>query len=411
MAHNLTIFGDIADNFDALVAYDEKLLDNWVEGEGYSLTSMVAASTAKAFMTFAKGFVDVGRLGNGILIDGGWKGAGKDALRALNLAGGAGAIVSRGTKLLRATQVGNSCTWQAAANTLNLSGQRFFATAADLAGKAGVNFKAVQAAGSGTAEYAALATLMAKMNIPLRVLSSGTPQSLQSVLQMVKANPGGVVTFSIRFGATGQYGHRLYATWSRLHGFVIRDPNFLLKTYRSAGEVIKAFGQSLSPSASPVHFIPNSVLVQGAQIAEGVGGLAGLGLQLLPVVKVPAGDPETALQALMTRDVAADPSQPSAARKAFVAPATPGNGAANHSDEGNGRWHTVAQGEWLSKIAQSAYGNMHKWPVIYFHPPNRRVIGANPDHIKPGQKLFLPELPHASLITAATMFGTSRQMA
>ncbi|MEM9430206.1 MAG: hypothetical protein AAGA32_12000 [Pseudomonadota bacterium] len=46
---------------------------------------MVFASTAMAFMQFAKVFVDVGRLGNGVFVEGGWKGAGQDALRALNL--------------------------------------------------------------------------------------------------------------------------------------------------------------------------------------------------------------------------------------------------------------------------------------------------------------------------------------
>jgi hypothetical protein len=45
MSGNVTVFGDIADKFDALVAYDEELLDNWVEEGGYSLGSMVAAST------------------------------------------------------------------------------------------------------------------------------------------------------------------------------------------------------------------------------------------------------------------------------------------------------------------------------------------------------------------------------
>ena len=75
MTENITVFGEIADRYDALVAYDEKLLDNWVEEGGYSLSSMVLASTAKSFMTFAKGFVDVGRIGNGILVEGGVKGA------------------------------------------------------------------------------------------------------------------------------------------------------------------------------------------------------------------------------------------------------------------------------------------------------------------------------------------------
>lgn len=69
MTENVTVFGDIADKFDALVAYDEKGLDNWVEEGGYSLGRMVAASTLNAFMTFAKGFVDTGRIGNGILIE------------------------------------------------------------------------------------------------------------------------------------------------------------------------------------------------------------------------------------------------------------------------------------------------------------------------------------------------------
>ena len=59
MSENVTVFGDIADKFDALVAYDEKALDEWVEESGYSLGSMVTASTLMAFMTFAKGFVDV----------------------------------------------------------------------------------------------------------------------------------------------------------------------------------------------------------------------------------------------------------------------------------------------------------------------------------------------------------------
>ena len=45
MGENVTYFGDVADKFDALVAYDEKELDSWVESEGYSVKSMVFAST------------------------------------------------------------------------------------------------------------------------------------------------------------------------------------------------------------------------------------------------------------------------------------------------------------------------------------------------------------------------------
>ncbi len=62
MAENVTVFGDVADSFDALVAYDEKQLDSYVEAHGYSLGSMALASTTIAFMRFAQTFTDIGRL-------------------------------------------------------------------------------------------------------------------------------------------------------------------------------------------------------------------------------------------------------------------------------------------------------------------------------------------------------------
>jgi hypothetical protein len=104
MGENVTFFGDLADKYDALVAYDEKLLDQYVEESGYSLTAMALASTTIAFMEFAKGFTDIGRLGNGVLIERGWKGVGKDVLRALNVIGTAGAMASRGSSLLKLVQ-------------------------------------------------------------------------------------------------------------------------------------------------------------------------------------------------------------------------------------------------------------------------------------------------------------------
>jgi nucleoid-associated protein YgaU len=55
------------------------------------------------------------------------------------------------------------------------------------------------------------------------------------------------------------------------------------------------------------------------------------------------------------------------------------------------KYHTVVTGDWLSKIARTYYGNMHKWPVIY--SANWDTIGKNPDLIRPGQKLLIPELP------------------
>lgn len=51
--------------------------------------------------------------------------------------------------------------------------------------------------------------------------------------------------------------------------------------------------------------------------------------------------------------------------------------------------YTVAKGDSLSKIAKKHYGNGNLWKKIY--SANREVIGDNPDLIKPGQILVIPE--------------------
>ena len=50
--------------------------------------------------------------------------------------------------------------------------------------------------------------------------------------------------------------------------------------------------------------------------------------------------------------------------------------------------YTVAKGDSLSKIAKRLLGNANDWRQIY--EANRDVIGGNPDLIKPGQKLKIP---------------------
>jgi hypothetical protein len=55
---------------------------------------------------------------------------------------------------------------------------------------------------------------------------------------------------------------------------------------------------------------------------------------------------------------------------------------------GNPRIHVVVQGDWLSKIAIKYYGDAMKYKVI--HQANLKVIGPNPDVIKPGQRLVIP---------------------
>jgi nucleoid-associated protein YgaU len=51
--------------------------------------------------------------------------------------------------------------------------------------------------------------------------------------------------------------------------------------------------------------------------------------------------------------------------------------------------YTVVAGDSLSKIAKRFYGDGNDWRRIY--EANREVIGANPDLIRPGQKLRIPK--------------------
>lgn len=392
MAENITVFGDVADKFDALVAYDEKALDEWVEESGYSLGSMVTASTLMALMTFSKGFVDVGRLGNGILIEGGFKGVGKDALRALNLAGGAGAVIGRGAKFLRFTQVGNSCVPVAQTNAIRLAGQRFLITIEEMAAKSGINLPRIIQFGRESDTYTRMITAMQQMGIAVRTISSGTALTVQRAVDLIKSNPGGVVTFSIKT-ISGAQPHRLYATFSRLGGLVIRDSNYVFKTYRSVADLEKVWGAGAIISESPILFIPNAFLTTAAGIAETVGGLSAflpLAFQVVPIVQISAGDEETAVQALTMRE--------EMAKTGGRPPAIHLNGPAS-----GGKYHTVVRGDWLSKLAKHYYGNMHKWPVIF--EANRKTIGRNPDLIRPNQRLFIPNLPHARLIAASSMPG------
>lgn len=61
----------------------------------------------------------------------------------------------------------------------------------------------------------------------------------------------------------------------------------------------------------------------------------------------------------------------------------------HHHHHGQEITHTVAPGDWLSKLAQRYYGDWRRWPEIY--NANRSVVGGNPDLILPGQQLVIPQ--------------------
>ena len=50
--------------------------------------------------------------------------------------------------------------------------------------------------------------------------------------------------------------------------------------------------------------------------------------------------------------------------------------------------YTVKPGDSLSKIAKRSYGRADQWQKIY--EANKKVIGLNPNMIRPGQQLVIP---------------------
>jgi hypothetical protein len=69
-----------------------------------------------------------------------------------------------------------------------------------------------------------------------------------------------------------------------------------------------------------------------------------------------------------------------------MAQATPGTG------------YTVQPGDSLFSIAQQAYSDGNVWQVIY--NANKQVIGNDPDHIVPGEVLFIPPVKTCAVTVA-----------
>ena len=63
-------------------------------------------------------------------------------------------------------------------------------------------------------------------------------------------------------------------------------------------------------------------------------------------------------------------------------------GASSSADANQGRTHTVAKGESLSKIAKQYYGDAKQWKKIF--EANQDTI-KNPDLIFPGQVIKVPD--------------------
>ena len=53
--------------------------------------------------------------------------------------------------------------------------------------------------------------------------------------------------------------------------------------------------------------------------------------------------------------------------------------------------YTVVSGDSLSTISQKFYGNMNGDNVMTIYYSNQATIGSNPNLIRPGQVLYIPE--------------------
>src|SRR5215831_6546443 len=69
-------------------------------------------------------------------------------------------------------------------------------------------------------------------------------------------------------------------------------------------------------------------------------------------------------------------------------------------------WHTVAEGEWLQKIADNY--RVYDWKSIYNHPENSSLKQQRPDPnlLHPGDRVFIPDLQPKELAAASDKLHT-----
>lgn len=90
----------------------------------------------------------------------------------------------------------------------------------------------------------------------------------------------------------------------------------------------------------------------------------------------------------MTVEAAAPAPAPVAPAAAVIAEAAPAPAPSAAEPAAEERFHTVVAGETLSGISKTYYGNANKYMKIF--EANKDVL-KNPDVIRPGQKLRIPE--------------------
>ena len=356
---------DLADwwekNRQQTAGYSDRALTDYVQAHPGLFAVVVAGSaqTAVEFpMAIGAGFVDLLRLGKGAA-EGGF-GYLQDGLRFISIAAplarGGQAILSR---VLAAGTLDN-CTWIAATKALQATGTRPFALVRDLANAAGLKTSA-----TGGAFIDELLAALRQLGAKVRLLPN--PGSLNDVLQAASGNRNGAVVFSVTWRNAAftppEVGHSLVAAWDAAAN-VVRFADRSGRVISSLAELDRLYpGIGSATPYGTMAFIENALIPQAALLAGGVGGSIydAVALQL-SVVFSPAPEIVAKARSFPTR--------------------APGQRGVQQA--------TVAAGDSISKIAQRCYGDMLLWPVIY--DANRATVGANPNLVRPGQTLTVPDI-------------------
>jgi hypothetical protein len=364
---------DLADWWDKQHEEYKELLGQFVEDHP-SWWASGLATLAVIPTELGAGFVDVLRFGEGVA-EGGVVGYGKDALRLLALAGpaarlfrvvkgGAAAVVSR--VLVDAAPSSGICTWVAAASAVRRTGVNMFASVDDLARAMGMRGPA-----------SSLNSLWAEELIPTlrqlgaKVRNLGIPKTWVDVVNAAKNNDG-VVMFAIKWknSAGVQSEHTLYAFKNALGQVRFSDRT----------------GHVVSNMAELEKLVPAWEGIAGATIfTDGASGAMVL-IENARLI-VPAGSALAALVLPVANLVAMNGDQTNVeiVKNGFEAKKI----AAAQATAAKETW-TVKAGDWLSRIALDRYKDALLWPILF--DANREAIGNNPNVVKVGQKLVIPDI-------------------
>jgi hypothetical protein len=353
---------EIADWWNEQHQIAKKELDIFVDNNPNLFGVIVGTAVATA-MDVGAGTMDMLRFGEGAG-EGGVKGVGKDALRLIGLMGplGKGAKIlqtAANARLARAIvdTGGPICGYVSGAQAFRQTGTKAFVMVDDLAASLGKSF--LDLGGSRLANRIEMFSKIGAKILPIKSVTS-----IEEIASMTKSD-GSVTMFSIVLKKGG--GHALNA---------FRDFGGRLKILDrgGAGKAGRIFDTFKDLEKQYGEFTVREAAVMVNVFAKYVASVT------LPVF---------ALDAYALAGVKA--SEHLVVAQAFEVHKFIIKHGKKALESKNPRYHIVLSGDWLSKIAKTFYGDMHKWPVIY--EANRDIIGKDPNLIIPGQRLLIPDLP------------------